>query len=62
MAEELLHAYSDWIQSLSLVPSGRGRFEVTVNGQLIFSKASEGRFPELSELTQKLHTLIDAGA
>ena len=62
MAEELLHAYSGWIQSLSLVPSGRGRFEVTVNGRLIFSKAAEGRFPELSELTQKLHELMDAGA
>jgi len=62
MAEELLHAYSDWIQTLSLVPSGRGRFEVTVNGRLIFSKASEVRFPELNELTQKLHALMDAGA
>jgi selenoprotein W-related protein len=58
MAEELLGAYGDWIEGLTLVPSGRGRFEVTVNGRLIFSKASEGRFPELKELADKLHPLI----
>jgi len=55
---ELLHEYSDKIQSLALVPSGGGRFEVTVNGRLIYSKASEGRFPELNELKQQLHEFM----
>lgn len=59
MAEELLHGYSDSIQSLTLVPSGGGRFEVTVNGRLIFSKAREGRFPDLKEIVEELHQLME---
>jgi selenoprotein W-related protein len=59
MAEELLHGYSDSIQSLTLVPGGGGRFEVTVNGRLIFSKAQEGRFPDLKEVLEKLHQLME---
>ena len=55
---ELLHEYSDKIQSLTLVPSSGGRFEVTVNDRLIYSKASEGRFPELNELKQQLHEFM----
>ena len=40
------------------MPSSGGRFEVTVNGRLIYSKAREGRFPELSELKQQLHEFM----
>ena len=58
MAEELLHAYSDRIQGLALVPGAAGRFEVTANGRLIFSKAGEGRFPDLKELKDKLSDVI----
>jgi predicted Rdx family selenoprotein len=32
---------------------------VTVNGRLIFSKAREGRFPDLQELKEKLHQLME---
>jgi selT/selW/selH-like putative selenoprotein len=43
---------------LTLVPSGGGRFEVTVNDHLIYSKALEGRFPDLNELKQQLHRFM----
>ena len=33
-----------------LIESGGGVFEVTVNGDLIFSKKSLGRFPEHNEI------------
>ena len=33
------------IQSLTLVPSGGGAFEVTINGQKIHSKLATGEFP-----------------
>jgi len=46
------------VESLRLIPSGAGRFEVTVNGQLIYSKAATGRFPELSEIQQKVRQLL----
>jgi len=33
------------VKSLTLVPSGGGAFEVTVNGQKIHSKLATGQFP-----------------
>jgi len=33
------------IKSLTLVPSGGGAFEVTVNGEKLHSKLSTGEFP-----------------
>ena len=36
--DELLKHYEHMIETITLAPSDDGRFEVTVNGQLIFSK------------------------
>ncbi len=52
MALELLNHYHKELSELKLIPAGGGAFEVSVNGKLIFSKLSEGRFPELKELKQ----------
>lgn len=52
MALELLSHYRKEISEMKLVPSVGGRFEVSVNGKLIFSKLKEGRFPEPKELQQ----------
>lgn len=54
MAEELLKEHGQGVASLELVPSANGRFEVTVNGELVFSKLAAGRFPELKELKDKV--------
>ena len=48
---------SDRVESLRLIPSGGGRFEVTVNGQVVYSKAATGRFPEPAEVLEKLQQL-----
>ncbi len=45
------------VEWLRLVPSGGGRFEVTVNGNLVYSKAATGRFPELAELQEEVRQL-----
>ena len=37
--------------SVSLVPSGGGVFEITIQGTLVFSKKNLGRFPTDKELT-----------
>ena len=34
------------VKALTLLPSGGGAFEVTVNGQKIHSKLVTGQFPE----------------
>jgi len=54
MALELLTQYRKDIEELKLIPSGGGCFEVSVNGEVIFSKLSEGRFPDPKELTQMM--------
>lgn len=54
MAEELLLAHGDYISKLTLIPSGTGRFEVTINGELVYSKAKTKQFPELQEIREKV--------
>lgn len=56
MAEQLLVAYKKDVAAFSLVPSDRGRFEVSLDGELVFSKLQEGRFPNDGEV----EALIDA--
>lgn len=51
MAEHLLHTRPlDFPGGITLIPSSGGVFEVTYNGDLIFSKKAEGRFPEPNEI------------
>ncbi len=54
LAKELLGKYKNDISSLELIPSSGGVFEVTVNGNLIFSKKETGRFPEANEILDKI--------
>jgi len=58
MAAELLSELGQRAEWLKLVPSGAGRFEVTVNGQVVYSKAATGHFPELSEVQQKVREML----
>ena len=50
----MLEKYKTDISRFTLVPSGRGRFELTVDGEAIFSKLKEGRFPEHEEIESRL--------
>jgi len=54
MASALLEKYGESVSSLKLIPSAGGVFEVTQNDNLVFSKKSEGRFPELDEIAKLL--------
>ena len=54
MASELLNKYGNTVTSLALIPSCGGVFEVTKNENLLFSKKSKGRFPELDEVFELL--------
>jgi selT/selW/selH-like putative selenoprotein len=40
--------------NIDLKKGSEGDFEVVKDGQLIFSKRKEGRFPETSEILNKL--------
>ena len=42
--------HKNGIESLVLIPSDGGRFEVKKNGELVFSKLQCGRFPDDGEV------------
>ena len=50
LADELLKNYEHVIETMTLVPSEGGRFEVTVNGQLLYSKLQLHRHTEPGEV------------
>jgi selenoprotein W-related protein len=54
LTRTLLLEFKQAIESLTLIPAGGGKFEVVVDGQLIFSKLAEGRFPTPEEILAKL--------
>ncbi|MGH8559556.1 MAG: SelT/SelW/SelH family protein [Methylococcales bacterium] len=58
MAQELLSTFEQEITELTLKPGIGGIFEVHVNGDLVWSRASEGRFPEITELKQLIRDRI----
>jgi selenoprotein W-related protein len=45
-----LEVHEPEIDQVVLVPSDGGRFEVVVNGELLYSKLSTGRHPESGEV------------
>ena len=52
MAQELLTTFEAEIGGVTLVPTVGGIFNVSVEGALIWSRAAEGRFPDIKELKQ----------
>ena len=50
LATKLLDKYGEDIQSLSLIPSGGGVFEISKDSSIIFSKKEVGRFPDENEV------------
>lgn len=43
---------------VELVQGSGGVFEITANGQLIFSRKQTGRFPEEKEIKEKLEAMM----
>jgi len=58
MAQELLSTFDGEIEELTLKPSTGGIFEVTADNQLVWSRKQEGRFPEITELKQRVRDVI----
>jgi selenoprotein W-related protein len=53
---ELLNAWAPRIARVTLLPSSGGRFEVTLDGELLFSKATLNRHARPGEV----HDLVGA--
>lgn len=50
LTDELLTGWAPILETIELVPSSKGRFEVTLDGELLFSKAALGRHAEPGEV------------
>lgn len=45
-----MNGWAPIIEAIDLVPADKGRFEVTIDGDLVFSKADLGRHAEPGEV------------
>ncbi len=61
LAQELLMTFAGELGEVALVPGMEGVFDVTVDGELIFSRKAQGRFPESKELKQLIRDRIAPG-
>jgi len=56
LAEAVLDEFGLDVKELRLVPSHGGVFEVSLDGQLVFSKKRTGRHPTVKEIKEILRT------
>lgn len=59
LAGELLKQFEHMVESLSLVPSDGGRFEVTVNGKLVYSKLGTKRHVQPGEVVGLINKMVE---
>ena len=60
-AQELLTTFQAELGEVALIPGTGGIFEIRVNGAVVWSRAGEGRFPELKELKQRVRDVVAPG-
>ncbi|MBE74356.1 MAG: selenoprotein [Rhodopirellula sp.] len=58
MAEKVLTEYKQQINGLELEASTGGCFEVTINGQLIYSKLETDEFPDEGSIVEQVGQLL----
>jgi selenoprotein W-related protein len=61
MAQELLTTFQAELGEVALLPGTGGVFEVRLDGDVIWSRADEGRFPELKEFRQRVRDRVAPG-
>jgi len=61
LGTELIKQYEPEIESLSLIPSDGGRFEVVVNDRLLYSKLQTRRHAEPGEVAGLVRDFLREG-
>ncbi len=59
MAQELLQTFAESIGEVALVPATGGRFEIQVDGHVIWERKRDGGFPGAKELKRRVRDVID---
>jgi len=58
LMDELLKHYEHLIETITLVPSDGGKFEMSVNGQLLYSKLETHRHAEPGEVLGLVRKMV----
>ena len=58
MAQEILMTFGEDITNLCLKPSSGGVFKIRLDGEVLFSRKDQGRFPESKEIKQMIRDRI----
>jgi selenoprotein W-related protein len=58
LAQELLTTFAEELGEVALQPGTQGIFEVRLDGELLWSRQREGRFPEAKEIKQRVRDKI----
>jgi len=58
LVAELLNQFEPEIESITLVPSDGGRFEFSINGNLVFSKLETHRHAEPGEIADSVRKYL----
>ena len=59
LVQEVLKDYEHVIEGITLVPSDGGKFEVSVNGELVYSKVQTKRHAEAGEILGLISKMVD---
>ena len=60
MADKLLSTFADRIARLSLRPSSGGRYEVTIDGELVYSKEATGKHTTNEAMVEEVRQRLRA--
>ena len=62
MTEKILKQYKAKIDELKLIQSDGGRFELSIDGDLVYSKLATGQFPDEEEIIDQIGKRVTAAA
>jgi selenoprotein W-related protein len=54
LAARVLTTFKQKVSGMKLVPAGGGCFELTANGELLYSKLATGKFPDEQDIVDQL--------
>ena len=59
MAQELLSTFGEALDGVTLRPASGGRFEITLDGTILWERKRDGGFPGPKELKRRVRDVIE---
>ena len=60
MASQILTAHKQRLESMELQPSSGGCFELTIDGNLVYSKLATEEFPDEALMVKEVEAALEA--